>query len=320
MTVMNSRCSKVIQLSAGLPNPVRIVLARASTALVLVMGVVAAGGPAHATFPGPNGLIAFDTGDGGASQIYSVRSDGTGLRQLTGQSGSGLAYLPKWSADGRLIVYVSDQTGNFEVYVMNADGSGQHQVTDDAAFGNFWPSFSRDGSSIIFSRCSNFLGTCDIAVMRSDGRHIRALVAGYWHHVQPIFSPDGMRISFNSDEGGFDGLVRTVNADGTGFQTVMQPRARFGFSIDNPNWSPDGDLLTFTGTQGGIFTIRSDGTNLRNLSPSSTSWGSYSPDGRKMVLRGSDGQLCTMNADGSGLALIPNLPPATGFPSWGTAQ
>jgi Tol biopolymer transport system component len=227
--------------------------------------------------------------------------------------------LPRWSADGRLIVYASDQTGNIEVYVMNADGSGKRQLTADSGFNNFWPSFSQDSSTIVFSRCSHFLGTCDVVLMRSDGSNIRSLVGGYWHHTETVFSPHGMQIAFNSDEGGFDGLLWTVNAHGANPQTVTQPLARFGFSIEKPDWSPDGERITFTGIAGGIFTIRPDGTNLRNLNADANGAG-YSPDGRKMVARGPGGGLYTMNADGSGLTPIPGIPPGSTFSDWGVKQ
>src|SRR3954470_7050352 len=103
-------------------------LALASRAVVLPAGVVVAAVLACAAFPGENGIIVFDTLDGGASQIYTIRPNGSDLRQLTGESGNGTSSTPQWSADGRLIVYVSDQTGNTEVYVMNADGSDKRQL------------------------------------------------------------------------------------------------------------------------------------------------------------------------------------------------
>src|SRR5204862_3075274 len=114
------------------------------------------------------------------------------------------------------------------------------------------------------------------------GSNIRSLVGGYWHHSQATFSPHGMQIVFNSDEGGYDGLLWTVNSDGDDPQSIMQPRVGFGFSVDKPDWSPDGTRITFTGIAGGIFTIRPDGTNLRNLNPYAGA-GTFSPDGRKMV-------------------------------------
>ena len=48
--------------------------------LTMLAGLILAG-PAHATFPGPNGQIAFLEGTTG--QLYTINPDGTGLRQLT---------------------------------------------------------------------------------------------------------------------------------------------------------------------------------------------------------------------------------------------
>src|SRR4051812_46900906 len=124
-------------------------LARALGAIVLFLAAPTSASPAAATFPGQNGLIVFDTQDGGASQIYTIRPNGSDLRQLTDESSGGSAITPRWSADGRLIVYAGDQTGNREIYVMNADGSGKRQLTNNAKFDNAWPSLSPDGATIV---------------------------------------------------------------------------------------------------------------------------------------------------------------------------
>src|ERR1700736_2998569 len=96
---------------AALPKPV--LRARDFRPLVLLMGVIVAAGLARASFPGENGLIVFDTAFGSASQIYTIRSNGSDMRQLTGVSEGGTALMARWSADGRSIVYSSDRTGNF---------------------------------------------------------------------------------------------------------------------------------------------------------------------------------------------------------------
>jgi len=148
-------------------------LARALGALALFLAVATAASPATAAFPGENGLIVFDTQDGGTSQIDTVRPDGSDVRQLTDESSGGAAMTPHWSVDGRLIVYAGDQTGNRKIYVMNADGSGKRRLTNSSEFGNAWPSLSPDGSTMTFSRCSRFLGIRDVAAMRSDGKSAR---------------------------------------------------------------------------------------------------------------------------------------------------
>src|SRR5207237_9762107 len=66
--------------------------------------VLATAGAAHATFPGRNGLIAFQaqaTPDAHI-EIYTVRHNGHDLRQITNLHAD--AVTPDWSPDGRQIV------------------------------------------------------------------------------------------------------------------------------------------------------------------------------------------------------------------------
>jgi Tol biopolymer transport system component len=67
----------------------------------------------------------------GGSVIYSVHADGTGLRKLT--AGPGLNVEPRWSPDGRRILFLSFRDGpgtTTDLFVMNADGSGQRNLTN----------------------------------------------------------------------------------------------------------------------------------------------------------------------------------------------
>lgn len=66
---------------------------------------------------------------GPGDDLYAVRPDGTGLRQLTAMPGSDTAAA--WSADGRRIAFGSQRHGNGELYVMNADGGGATRITND---------------------------------------------------------------------------------------------------------------------------------------------------------------------------------------------
>ena len=79
---------------------------------------------------------------GGASQIFSVRIDGTGLQRLSLAPGAQDAH-PAWSPDGRWIAFTSsrlnprDESGVYtahhgigQIYVMRADGSDVRQLTD----------------------------------------------------------------------------------------------------------------------------------------------------------------------------------------------
>jgi Tol biopolymer transport system component len=65
-----------------------------------------------------------------SSNVFTVRTDGTGRVQLTFNRGGKVNNgLDSWSPDGKQIAFVSNRTGTYEIYVMNADGSGVSQLT-----------------------------------------------------------------------------------------------------------------------------------------------------------------------------------------------
>src|SRR5829696_9116785 len=73
---------------------------------------------AQATFAGQNGEITFEGRGSQGTGIFSVGPDGSGLSQLTEETG----YNPSYSADGSMVVFDTERDGNQEIYTMNADG------------------------------------------------------------------------------------------------------------------------------------------------------------------------------------------------------
>ncbi len=261
-------------------------LGSAASALALVCLLTSAP-PAGATFPGRNGLIVFDTHDrpsvdGGSSQIYTVRPDGSGLRQLTHLGSGHNAFDPHWSPDGRRIAYISDVAGSADVWVMFSNGTSSHQLLSDPGYDHSSPSWSPDGQRLVLSRCSQFLRTCALAVVRRDGTGLRVIVGGNWNFSEPAWSPDGRWLAYTSDKGGYDSRLWVARADGRAPRTIAPAPLAAG----RPAWSPDSRQITFTGdsVNGQLFAIHRDGTGLRAVTQGESIFGTWSPDYRRMVL------------------------------------
>src|SRR5262249_35902804 len=60
-------------------------------------------------------------------EIYVMNADGSGLTRLTRNRVSDGD--PRWSPDGRQIVFDSGRSGLYDIWVMNADGTHPRRVT-----------------------------------------------------------------------------------------------------------------------------------------------------------------------------------------------
>ncbi|MEZ5099203.1 MAG: hypothetical protein R3C15_05255 [Thermoleophilia bacterium] len=254
--------------------------------LAALAAALAAPLAAHAAFPGANGLIAFSRTAGSDSEIAVVRSDGSGLRELTRNRVSDVE--PAWSADGRRIAFSSNRERplDWDIWVMRADGSGVRRVTSHRAADRD-PTWSPDGTRLAFSSDRD-RGDVDIWVVPAGGGQATRLAGARGLDVDPAWSPDGTRVVFASDRDGGNFDLWVVNADGSG-----ETRLTGGPGMDlSPSWSPDGRNVVFTrlppgGGDGDVRIVRADlsGAPLTrrrgdDLAPA------FAPDGKRVVFQG----------------------------------
>ena len=72
--------------------------------------------------------------------------DGTGLNKLTNDKVN--YFSPKWSPDGKHIVYVDSATN--DLYIMDADGENKVNLTNTFEYAEAYPSWSPDGNKIAY--------------------------------------------------------------------------------------------------------------------------------------------------------------------------
>ncbi len=295
--------------------------------------VVLAVAPAQAAFPGANGPIAFSPlllplDDLSAhSQVFTVGANGAGLTQLTHVADDQAAAMPDISADGKKIVYESNEAGPFEIWTMNADGSGQTRLTHRKGFEAFQPSWSPNGQRIVFSSCGEPLGFpayCDIDVMNADGTGVKRLVGGHRYHLRPEYSPNGQTIVFSSDRQGLISALWRIGADGSKLKRLTKPRLEAFWS----DWSPNGQTILFSDNwnrpNSSLWTVGADGKGTKRISHArgtNRAFGAYSPDGQRIVFTNDPGGLSALNADGTNPQPIPGVssdgPPFSA--DWGAA-
>ena len=81
--------------------------------------------------------------------IFTIKHDGTGLKQITTDPGTNWAPSP--SPDGQHMAYVRVvDGGNFQIFMMNLETRAIRQLTFEKGFNGF-PSFSPDGKYLSFA-------------------------------------------------------------------------------------------------------------------------------------------------------------------------
>ena len=166
---------------------------------------------------------------------------------------------------------------SLRLVVAGADGSEPIRLTDGV--NDSWPSWSPDGSKIVFSstwydplmeQCTpgwpnDFRCATDLYVMDADGSNIVRITDDPAPEFMPAWSPDGDRIAFVRTTGGTAPRIFTTRPDGS---DVRQISSGDGGSDYWPSWSPDGSQIVFTGfryEESGIWIVDEDGSNEHQI-------------------------------------------------------
>ena len=220
------------------------------------------------TSPAKTGTIVFSSDRAGDWRIWSVRPDGSQLRQLTRAAAGEHDVDPVVSPDGKKILFSSTRGGTTGVWQCAADGAGPQRICDgDQA------EWSPDAKRIALRR-SESLWVRDLAT----GQERRLTPADWPHCSGPAWSLDGRQIAFACRWDAGNGLF-LVAAEGGTPQKVYDRKPAC-----EPHWAPDGKRLVYE-TETQIFTIQPDGKKNRPVTffGGVQRYGRYSPDGGSIV-------------------------------------
>jgi eukaryotic-like serine/threonine-protein kinase len=170
---------------------------------------------------------------------------GTRLR-LTLDAGDDLA--PRWSSDGKWLMFSSDRRGGRDIYKRLASGEGADELVFESAISKSVNAWSPDGRFVVYDT-GGIAGTADLHVLPLTGDRRPTVLASQpgFQHMADI-SPDGRLIAYASSESGkYEVIVESFPEKGGRWQISTNGGKQ-------PAWRGDGRELFFLsdGTMMGV--------------------------------------------------------------------
>ena len=193
-------------------------------------------------------LLAFVSDGSAGSQIWVTDPAGLSPLQLTNDvppDARGLVMeAPVWSPDGSSIAFVIKKgvpectRSDKNIYTMDPSGGSRSKVTLECGQGNETPSWSPDGTRLVFA--SNRFGLTNLPrrklfVVDANGSNETQLTDGV-DDGNPAWSPDGQQILFTRN-----GDLWLMNAAGSGAREIYASAL-----VAWGKWSPDGTRVVIT--------------------------------------------------------------------------
>jgi len=249
-------------------------------------------------------------------EIYACDYDGHNVRPLTNDKS--IALLPRWSPDGKKIVYNSYKKENHGpmLYLRDLVTGDLRRLSGRSGL-NIGACWAPDGKELALTMSHK--GNPDIFTINLEGKILKQLVESWGIDVSPAFSPDGSKLAFVSNRSGSPQIYVLEIASGRVDRLTYQ-----GTYNTSPAWSKL-NRIAFVGKTNGnfdIFTMEPDGSRIKKITSNTgnNEDACWSPDGRYIAFssnRTGEYHIYIMNANGQTQRRVTFEKGKQTSPSWG---
>jgi Tol biopolymer transport system component len=229
-------------------------------------------------------------------EIYVVRGDGHDVRKVARLMSSTPVVNPAWSSDRKRIAFMEfiKESAN-EIGTVQANGKNRLDDAFELSWNGFpiadEPAWAPDDKRIAFEAFAtdpmSDAAAIVVASTLGSNRPLTRMLTDFRHRdLAPTWSPSGRQISFERKTKRGEGFYQIGIAKNSALFVVSSKggRPRRITSGGEPDWSPDGNLITFA-QRGDIYVVRPNGLGRRVLIGGSATDGEprWSPDGTKIA-------------------------------------
>ncbi len=239
----------------------------------------------------PDGRIAFDASWAGARRLWVADARGRNPQQATADVSEAVVHVrPRFSPDGRRIVFQNIERTKFDVRVVDLSSRELTFITNDVP-ADVCPTWSASGDFIYFSsQRSGGLNVWRVPVAPdgTPGGPLQQLTTGAGQDVEVTLSPDGRRLAFTILKQNAS-LWRLPIDPATGRPTGRPEKVVATTREDSRGaWSPDGRTIAFNSDRSGdmnVWTFRLEDGSAHALTkgPGGDFQPRFSPDGERLV-------------------------------------
>jgi TolB protein len=214
---------------------------------LLVAALLAAATPLSLATERPR--IVFALNAPARSGLFLADADGKNERPLL--LATGRDYNASFSADGKWVIFTSEQGGSANIYRVRPDGTGLERMTEGPSYDD-QAALSPDGRTLVFVSTRG-AGTANIWLLDLATHRYTNVTKNPSGNFRPSWSPDGQWIAFSSDRDTKPGratpswdllqstAIYLVRPDGTGLRRLTD----LGGYSGSPQWSRDGRRIVF---------------------------------------------------------------------------